>query len=204
MPRGTEVHVGFFCPQSKQICVAGEVSMGGGNVQKLDFTRMKISFLEQARAHCMRRDEPCLLALSSVSRRSSATAASTQARSFWRRKTVGAGRRDICVCCGNPGIGTGCLVSVLPGGDGAVVEPVGGRRDAVRWIKGSKGTARRINCSEAQYYRLSGRGRSRSAPATTLLLWSLAFSGLAHKAPQPCFPRLVQHSSSRYWAVVDI
>lgn len=156
MPSGTEVHVGFFCPQSKQIWVAGEVSMGGGRVQKLlRFTRIKISFLGPARAHCIRHHEPCLLALSSISRRSSATAAWTQARSFWRRKMVGAGRRGIYVCCGIPAVGTGRLVSVLPGGDRAVVEQVVGRRDAVRWIKGLKGTARRINCSEAQYYRLS-------------------------------------------------
>lgn len=35
MPRGTDVHVGFFCPQSKQIYVVGEVSKGGGRVWKL-------------------------------------------------------------------------------------------------------------------------------------------------------------------------
>lgn len=39
MPRGTDVHVGFFCPQSKQICVTGEVSLGGGRVQKLQVLR---------------------------------------------------------------------------------------------------------------------------------------------------------------------
>lgn len=34
MPRGTDVQVGFFCPQSKQICVVGEVSMDGGSGRK--------------------------------------------------------------------------------------------------------------------------------------------------------------------------
>lgn len=74
----------------------------------------------------------------------------------------------------------------------AVVERVGGRRDAARWIKGLKGTARRINCSEAQYYRLGARsvphGASGQRPLCAvwwLIEWGLAFLGLAHRAPLP-------------------